>query len=153
MAKVQKTIMVPEELHRLACEFEIRTGANFTRIVTAALIEYLVAGLPPRHDWMIYAVALERGEKTLADILLEIHDRAVERAEVTVTRAQQLDLREGTPNPFLEDAQRALSLYSLHKQQVQELLQNDQSIDSFIACWVEIAGTYAKHAVPRDLNR
>ncbi len=153
MAKVQKTVMVLEDLHRVACEFEIKTGANFTRIVTAALLEYLIEGLPPHPRWMSYAVALERGDTTLTKILLDVHDRLVSFAENGLERAKHVDLPEGTTNPFLEDAERRLRLYHAIDSNVDELREGDHSIDSFIACWQKISGQYAAYAVPPDLKQ
>ena len=69
MAKVQKTVMVPEDLYRLVQSFEKQTGASFTRITIAALLQYLFTR-PEGPDplWMEHAVSLELGEVQVGDM-------------------------------------------------------------------------------------
>ncbi len=69
MPKVQKTVMVPDDLYRLIAEFEKRTGASFTRITLAALLQSFFQELDgPSDQWMEYAVSLELGEIEIADV-------------------------------------------------------------------------------------
>jgi len=71
MAKVQKGIMVPEDLYRLIADHERRTGGTFTRITVAALLQFFLSR-PEGHDaaWINYAVALEKGERTVSEVAI-----------------------------------------------------------------------------------
>jgi hypothetical protein len=69
MAKVQKTFLINEELHRLVRDHENQTGASFTRTVTAALLQYFFQDPEgPNPVWMEEAIGLEYGEHTVADM-------------------------------------------------------------------------------------
>ena len=78
MPKVQKTFLIPEELAALIDRISELSGANFTKIATAALLQYVfdpalhpgerVPDGPIAATWMTFAVRLDRGDITLADI-------------------------------------------------------------------------------------
>jgi hypothetical protein len=77
MAKVQKTVMIHEDLHRLCLALEEAHGVTFARIITAALIQYFfhpftrLVPLPdegPDSGWTRVAIFLERGVYTVAEI-------------------------------------------------------------------------------------
>ena len=69
MAKMQKTVMVPEDLYRLLQSCEKQSGASFTRITVAALLQYLFTRSEgPDPLWMEYAVSLELGEIGVGDM-------------------------------------------------------------------------------------
>jgi len=69
MAKTQKTLLLNDQLLRLADAQGKRTGASFTRIVTAAMLQYLFTHPDgPEQLWMEHAVALELGEITVGDL-------------------------------------------------------------------------------------
>ena len=69
MAKTQKTFLLNSQLLELVDKVSERSGATFTRQVTAALLQYFFAdprGPDPR--WMEYAVGLENSAITLGNI-------------------------------------------------------------------------------------
>ncbi len=77
VAKVQKTIMVHEDLYRVIEAIEAKSGASFPRIVTAALLQHVLQTFAnpevdqphgPESTWMNAAVLLERGEVSVADL-------------------------------------------------------------------------------------
>jgi len=77
MGKVQKSLMLPEELHRIVQTLEDKQGASFTRIMTAALLQYLFhryiqeessPGGGPEQGWMKLAIFVERGTYTVREI-------------------------------------------------------------------------------------
>ena len=95
MSRVQKSMMVPDDLYRLIQTIEEKSGATFTRILTAALIAYLFedmknAGLHddlgttpgPDHVWVRLAVLIERGDLEVADIPIALLDRTSETCEI-----------------------------------------------------------------------
>ena len=63
--------MVSEDLYRLIADHERRTGGTFTRITVAALLQFFLSR-PEGHDsaWINYAVALEKGERTVSEIAI-----------------------------------------------------------------------------------
>lgn len=69
MAKIQKSLMVNEDLIRLIEAHQRRTGASFTRVMTAAVMQYLFTQ-PEGPDalWMEHAVELELDEITVGDM-------------------------------------------------------------------------------------
>jgi hypothetical protein len=77
MAKVQKTFYLNEELNQLIEAITESTGASFTKIVTAALIQHLLGKLDrPDPRWMRLCHALETGTLTLPEVLVRIGDDA-----------------------------------------------------------------------------
>ena len=75
MAKVQKTVFIPEDLYELLQEEERSKGASISRVITAALLQrYFRDAAGPAEVWMRMAIALEKGELELTEIPL----RAVE---------------------------------------------------------------------------
>ena len=79
MPKVQKTFLIPEELAIVIDKVIELSGANFTKIATAALLQYIFdAGRHPEDggrfvgpvapEWMSFAIRLERGDITLGNI-------------------------------------------------------------------------------------
>ena len=113
MSKVQKTFYLNPQLDTLVDHVTKSTGASFTKIVTAALIKYLLGTLrPPSPKWMQYAVALERGDLELPDILLRIADDRVQEATERLNSARKRRFSEGVSNTYLVhcDEVRGLSL-------------------------------------------
>ena len=77
MAKIQKSLLINEDLVRLLDAHAKRTGASFTRQVTAAVIQYLFSdpnGPLPR--WMELAVELDDASITADGIIDECEDYA-----------------------------------------------------------------------------
>ena len=67
--KVHRHIMLHPTLSQVADQYEELHGASFTKIVTAALLQYLVAdSAAERSHHMRLAIRLERGALTLAQI-------------------------------------------------------------------------------------
>jgi len=91
MSKSQKTFLLNSQLLELVGKVSERTGANFTRIVTAALLQYIfdpalhpeegVPDGPIAAEWMTFAVRLERGDITLGSIPSNTLKDAALRAE------------------------------------------------------------------------
>ncbi len=72
MAKVSKSLMLNEDLSRLLDAQAKATGANFTRLVTAAIIQYLFTKPDgPEPHWMKMAVEIESGEYGVGDLPVE----------------------------------------------------------------------------------
>lgn len=72
MAKKQRSLLLDESLGRLIDAFQEGSGATFTRIVTAAILQYLLrepGGPDPL--WMRFAVTLERENNDIPGILLK----------------------------------------------------------------------------------
>lgn len=98
MAKVQKTLMVPEDLYRLTQAIEEKRGTSFAHIVVTALLFYLFSryrdeenglrgGAHP--DWMRAAVMLERGDLTVPDIPEALINDTIEMAEKLIAADMQ----------------------------------------------------------------
>lgn len=83
MAKVQKSLLVPEDLNKRLSQLEQRSGATFTRVAIAALLQYLYSSPEdegPDPLWMEFAVKLDRGEITLDALHNEYARHLCERA-------------------------------------------------------------------------
>ena len=90
MAKKQRSLLLDENLARLVDAYQQITGATFTRVIAAALIQYLLdRASGPDSRWMRFAVALERGDVTLPDISLQNAEQKV---------AEKTRLLEQAPN-------------------------------------------------------
>jgi len=77
MAKIQKSLLINEDLVRLLEAHAKRTGASFTRQMTAAAIQYLFDDPQgPRHRWMQLAVELDEGHTTIEGIIGDCADHA-----------------------------------------------------------------------------
>ncbi len=90
MAKTQKTFYLNDDLGKLVTILEQKSGASFTRIVSAALVRYLFEGfdepsphatLGPQSLWMRIAVMMERGDMAAEDIPETLLARMVDSAE------------------------------------------------------------------------
>ncbi len=63
MAKLSKSLLLNSELGDLLEAYQKKTGANFTRAVTAAIVQFLFDSPEgPDQLWMQYAVGIENGE-------------------------------------------------------------------------------------------
>ena len=83
VAKVNKSLLVPEDLNERLSEFEGRTGVTFTRLAVASLLQYLYSNPEdegPDPIWIQFAVRLDRGEITLDRLHDEFSVHALERA-------------------------------------------------------------------------
>jgi hypothetical protein len=87
MAKVSKSLYLNDQLSQVVDAVSESTGATFTKIVTASLIQYLFGDLePPSPSWMRLAMALERGDSTVPEIVLRIAEK---RADDAVRAVEQ----------------------------------------------------------------
>lgn len=78
MAKVQKNFLIDEDLAKLLDKVIECTGSNFTKVATAALLEFLFRGYAnpeegasaPSPDvwWFRMAIQLERGDLRVGDL-------------------------------------------------------------------------------------
>jgi hypothetical protein len=99
MPKIQKNFLIPEELAALTDRISELTGANFTKIATAALLQYIfdpaldpderVPDRPIAPEWMTFAVRLDRGDITLADIPSDVLKEAALRTEYWLRGGKQ----------------------------------------------------------------
>lgn len=100
MAKIQKSFYLNPDFCELIADYEKRTGASFTRVMTASSLSFLFGGYlymepPPQEHWldddtppgdtpkphagwMELAVALERGEISISDVIPEILKARIE---------------------------------------------------------------------------
>ncbi len=86
MAKVQKTVLLPESLNARIVEEEERTGVPFARIISAAVTQYLFSRpMPPDPVWMRLAVDIEKANVAPDEIPLHcaeaVHDQAIKRLD------------------------------------------------------------------------
>ena len=69
MAKVSKSLFLNEEISRLVDQYQDEKGLSFTRIVTAALLQFLLDGFHGADDkWVRQATRLDKGQTTLPDV-------------------------------------------------------------------------------------
>lgn len=69
VAKVQKSLLLNEDLVKLIDAQGKFTGASFTRIMTAAVIQYFFSDpIGPDTRWMECAVEIENGETKVGDL-------------------------------------------------------------------------------------
>jgi len=100
MAKVQKTFYLNDDLERVVDALSSSTGASFTKIVTAALIRYILGDFPtPDPEWMKQAVALERGEISLPRLLLRCYDHKMATLDLKAFEAGKV---KGDPIEFIK---------------------------------------------------
>jgi len=95
--KKQKTVLLHDDLCGLLEAHEGFIGANFTRIITAAVLQYIFSDLisGPHTEWMSFAVALDRGDLAVADIPAHRLRKAIELAQFNVRLAQAPDASDG----------------------------------------------------------
>ena len=112
VAKVQKNFLIPEELAAIIDRIIERSGSNFTKIATAALLQYIFdfcehpedAGpiVCPANQWMSRASRLDRGAITVADIPREVLKEAVESAKYMLDMDARGNLKEGRADHWKE---------------------------------------------------
>jgi hypothetical protein len=92
--KKQKTVLLHDDLCDLLDAHEGFIGANFTRIITAAVLQYIF--MDPLHGpetrWVSVAVALDRGNLAVADIPNAIYEELLRFARFNVRLAEQSDV-------------------------------------------------------------
>ncbi|MEK6674657.1 MAG: hypothetical protein AABZ47_03270 [Planctomycetota bacterium] len=69
MAKKQRSLLLDDRLSQLIDAMQLGSGATFTRIVSAALLQFIFDDSPGSDArWIRFAVQLERGDITITDI-------------------------------------------------------------------------------------
>ncbi|HNQ24738.1 MAG TPA: hypothetical protein PKK06_16775 [Phycisphaerae bacterium] len=135
MAKVQKGLMVPEDLYRLIQWQEREKGATFTRQAIAAFLAYFFAEGPagPESCWMRWAVALEKGEMSIADVPLKFAEQQLLCAQARMT-VQAETLPKGAQLPSRRE-------YSVaqHRQWAwqQVFARGPNALDGLLDYWAE----------------
>jgi hypothetical protein len=107
MARSQKSIYLPATMADLADAYESRTGVRLNRQVIAAMLRMFVEPLPAftadqKQPWMEYAVALEKGEASLGDIVTREIERRVAQDEADLAVAESL--RAGKIEPAMRES-------------------------------------------------
>jgi len=92
LSKTQKTFYLDDDLIRLLNAHARRTGASFTRQVTAAVIQYLFSDpAGPRPRWMSLAVELDEGHIAVDGII----DECVAEAHIQWSVVNDEDQQSG----------------------------------------------------------
>jgi len=115
MAKVSKSFMLNVELSELTDAVSASTGASFTKIVTAALIQYLLGDLDhPHHTWMMAATALEKGDVAIPDLVVQFAQEKIRQLELEHGVSGEIQVEPGKPmtsSAFEYNAMRGAYLY------------------------------------------
>lgn len=103
VGKAQKSLLINEDLVRLLDLMQKRTGASFTRQVTASVLQYLF-DRPEGPDpyWMELAVGLDDGTLDLDGIIGERESAA--EAEADLTSGLQVEPHPQKPGASIENA-------------------------------------------------
>ena len=103
MAKRQKTFYLNDEICEMIEAHEAATGASFTKIITAAILKYFFSTPPgPHQHWMSQAVALEKGQCSLADIPIFVCDLEIEHATEGIRIAMSQKLPQDDPKLIVD---------------------------------------------------
>jgi len=106
MAKTQKNFYLNPELSELINDVSRKTGISFTKIVTAALIRYLIRDFPERDALsMELAMDLESGAKSLPEVFvknLESRVRELDRKMAVATARESGAYEHRTETAELE---------------------------------------------------
>jgi len=147
MSKVQKTFYLNAELDTFVSRISESTGASFTKIVTAALIEHLLGGLGPPHPrWMRHAAALEQREAGLAEILLRIADEDVQKAKKRLDDAETRVFNKAVNNTHLAHCDEA---YGMSRGYAQALRKDADQRDDPFAWLIDRWISMLENRVPR----
>ena len=119
MAKKQRSLLLDEDLARLIDAFQGTTGATYTRVITAAVVQYFFDHPHPDAKWMQVAVALERGDLTVGDIRVKL-------AESTIRNCKDV-LDEFTRTAESPDTDPAVERFR------RELHEHEQSLEEWRA--------------------
>lgn len=112
MAKVQKTFLFPEEVAALVDKAIELGGSNFTKIATAALLQYFFqwSAWPKRHTslvgvdwvWTRIVVLIERGELTVSGVPQQLIKEAIESKKTMIRLIEEDENRKETPEMLAE---------------------------------------------------
>ncbi len=84
MAKIQKSVFIPDRLVKYVEAHERVSGTHISRVVTAALLKYFFDSHDsPEREWMRYAMAVEKGETLPEDIIVERTERRVDKLKAS----------------------------------------------------------------------
>ena len=82
MAKTQRSLLLDEALMQAINAHQEGTGATFTRIIGAGMLQYLFSNWKgPDPEWMRMAMALERGDLAFEDIPLALTEARLKDAK------------------------------------------------------------------------
>lgn len=153
MAKVQKGLLLNEELAQLIDAIANTTGASFTKIVTAALVQHLLGDLgPPRPRWMRLAVALEHGDLDLRGVLHTIQDEKLADCEANLEYARRCKWNEAITDTHLawcDDARSMRMGRTLELRKILDDLSSDP-LEAIIARWTHLLNAWAEPPIPNQ---
>ena len=154
VAKTQKTFYLNDDLAQVVDTVATSTGASFTKIVTAALIENLLGGGgPPSPRWMRLATALERGDMTIADVLLQIHVHKVADAQDRLQKARKRNFGEGVTNTYLQHCDEDRSIRFGYTQKLKRSLEaSDDPLKEILRIWKRMLEQRPKEPLQADTN-
>jgi hypothetical protein len=136
MAKQQRTTHLPADIFRLTDAFEARSGAKFNRQNLAAYLYFFFSEPKGPHfaKWMRMAVAVEKGELSVADVALAAAQKEFEYRFVVVK-----DLEDrGFPEQLIEHERRLLLKAQNSLAHLQQLAKKEGDLlDAIIALWDE----------------
>jgi len=90
MSKIQKALMLNEDIVRLLDAHQNSTGVSFTRIMTAAVLAYLYKDMNgPDVYWLRLATAVDRGQLPVADIPLRALDDILDNLQRTLANINE----------------------------------------------------------------
>lgn len=88
MSKVSKSLMLNEDLAKLLDDYQTAMGISFTRILTAAIVDFLFEHTSgPNPQWISVAAAMDRGKMAVSDAWKIAVDEAIHNARVAVSHA------------------------------------------------------------------
>ncbi len=130
MAKSQKSILLNGDLSDLLAAHQKKTGANFTRAVTAAIIQYLFSEPEgPNPYWMETAVELDLDEISVADIPLQRRDH------VSSECLSDLDTKTGPDGKIAQVPAESGIAYSKWSKLIAK--EGEDGIEKILAAWTE----------------
>jgi hypothetical protein len=90
MGKIQKSLMLHPHLCAILDAHQAATGVSFTRILTAAILQYFYADMNgPDPYWMKIATGIERGDLSVGDLTLRVLDDIIARLERTLANINE----------------------------------------------------------------
>ena len=147
VGKAQKSLLINEDLVRLLEAHQKRTGASFTKQVTAAVLQYLFEHpRGPDPYWMEHAVALDAGETNLGEILEDrrecaeledgqLLDFANEAANLVAKDAPPVTARAAAFDFGISEHARLLASNTLHFWERMLERDEDDPIQKIVAHW------------------
>lgn len=109
MAKISKSLYLNDDLCRLMDAQQEHTGASFTRIVTAAILQYFFGNYTfgPSQFWLKLATRFERGDVTFERLPIEVLEHDID------SECQALET--------LDEYEKEMTYYDVRKFQIEAL--------------------------------